>query len=116
MLSVSSTKSSGRFAELGPICAFWALVLVLATLGYSAIGLTRAVLPLEGWDGSQLEQVLGWTLFTSVYVFWAWLPFALGAVAATVLLRLSRLAWLLLSLVLLLPMAVGSLLIFGYGT
>jgi hypothetical protein len=78
----------------------WCGLLLAETLAAAATGLAKRGLPLEGWHGTPAEQVIGWTLLTTPYVFVVWLPVAIGAVAVTGLLNLSRRSWVALSVVL----------------
>jgi hypothetical protein len=85
---------------------FWLAVLLLQTLAAAVIGLAKRGLPLEGWVGTPAEQMIGWTLLTTPYVFAAWLPVALGATAVIGLVDLSRRSWVVLCLVLALALFV----------
>ena len=97
---MSSTNLTNRRRELAFAAVFWCGVLAVLALTASAVGLAKRGLPLEGWTGTPVEQVVDWTVTTLPYVFVAWLPMALVAISITGLLNLSRRTWVTLSLVL----------------
>jgi hypothetical protein len=84
-------------------------VLVVLMVVVSGIGLAKRGLPLEGWSGTQSDQIVGWALLTAPYVLVAWLSVALCAIAIMSILNLSRRSWIALSL----GLALGLLALSG---
>jgi hypothetical protein len=100
VLPVSITNTSGRRREAFRSIAVWLGLLGVLILVVPGIGLLKRGLPLLGWPGDTSDDLYGWTVLTLPIVFLAWLPVALLAIGTTARARLSRHAWVVLSIVL----------------